>query len=200
MKTLIAIPAMSWVYTGFLQSMLELDKPNAGMAIQQNSMIFDARNNLAWGAMNNGFDRVLWIDSDMRFDADLLTRMNADMDEHGLEYVSAWFTGRKTGAKACVYKSIKWNVEQGKVTAKAEPFEKRMDGLFETAGSGFGAVLMKTDVIRAVSEKYGPPFIPLPYMGEDISFCWRAGQLGIKMWCDGSIRVGHIGPQVFGED
>ena len=64
---------------------------------------------------------------------------------------------------------------------------------------GFGAVLTKVDLLRAVVDAFGAPFQPLPYFGEDLSFCWRVGQIGRKMYCDGAVKVGHIGTQIFGE-
>lgn len=195
MKTLIAIPAMSWVYTDFLQCMLALDKPDAQMIIQKNSLIYDARNNIAAGAIHYGFDRVLWLDSDMYFDADLLNRLNRDMDENGLEYVCGVFTTRSKPVTPCIYKELNYGVD-GK---KAIPYTDHPKGLFEIAASGFGAVLMKTDILRRVHERFGDPFVPLEKLGEDMSFCWRLSQIGVKMWCDGSIRLGHIGQCVYME-
>ena len=197
MKTLIAIPALSWVYTEFLQAMLALDKLDAQLMIQKNSMIYDARNNLAWAAMTHGFDRVMWIDSDMTFSPDMLNLLNADMDENGLDYVCGYYTGRSQGAKPCIYQSVRWENDGGMVNASANPIEGRPDGIVEIAGSGFGAVLMKTELIKAVADAYGPPFLPLPYMGEDLSFCWRVKSLGRKMHCDGRIRAGHIGTFIY---
>ena len=194
MKTLIGIPAMSWVYTDFMQSMLALDKPDAGMMIQKNSLIYDARNNIAGAAISNHVDRVLWLDSDMVFGADMLNRLNADMDENGLDYVCGYYTGRKPGAMPCIYRSLEWSNESG---AKATPIGECPEGLFEVAGSGFGAVLIKTELLKAVADIYGPPFLPMPYMGEDLAFCWRVKQIGRKMWCDGRVKIGHIGTSIF---
>ena len=199
MKTLIAIPAMGWVYVDFMQSMLALKKPDAQLIITQNSLVYDARNNMAWQAIQAGIDRILFLDSDMKFDADLLVRLNADMDEKGLDYVSAFFTSRSEPPKPCVYKSVEYGQADGQVQAHAEPYTDHPSGLFETAGSGLGAVLMKVELIKAVAEKFGLPFQPLPYLGEDLSFCWRVAQIGRKMWCDSSLQVGHVGTHVYKE-
>ena len=196
-KTLIAIPAMSWVYTDFMQSMLALEKPDAQLMIQTNSLIYDARNNIAWAAIQNGFDRVLWIDSDMQFPADLLIRLNEDMDTNGLDCVAGYFTSRSDDQKPCIYKDIHWEVDDGRVKTSADPVTECHDGLFEVAGVGFGAVLIKTEMLKAVCDAFGPPFQPLPFLGEDLAFCWRAGQLKRRMWCDGRIQIGHIGTHVY---
>ena len=193
MKTLIAVPAMGWVYTEFLQALLELDKPDAHISIQKNSLIYDSRNNLAWAAVSRGYDRVLWLDSDMSFDPDLLTQLNADMDENGLDYVCGVFTQRNEKRMPCIYYNIHWENTGTKLITSATPVQDVPAGLFEIAGSGFGAVLTKTAMLKAVGEEYGLPFMPMPGLGEDLAFCWRAKQLGYKMYCDGRIDVGHIG-------
>lgn len=198
MKTLIAIPAMSWVYTEFMQSMLALDKPDSQLMVQCNSLIYDARNNIAWAALQNEVDRVLWIDSDMVFEPDLLIKLNADMDDNGLDCVSAFFTTRSADQIPCVYKEVHWEVAEGKVKTFADPITEQPDGLIEAAGMGLGAVLMKTELIKAVVDKFGAPFQPMPFLGEDLSFCWRVNQLKRHMWCDGRIKVGHIGSHIFG--
>lgn len=200
MQTLIAIPALNWIYTEFLDCMLRLDKPNAHYAIQKNTLIHDARSNLAWGAVQNGYDRVLWLDSDMIFEPDLLVRLNADMDDNGLDCVSAYYVERRMEPQPCIYSQLIWErSEDGEIRRGSQVIPECPDGLFEIAGMGFGACLMKTEMIKAVYEAFGAPFQPLPYMGEDMSFCIRARQLGWKLWCDGRIHVGHIGTHIYRE-
>ena len=186
MKTLIAIPAMSWVYTDFMQSMLALEKPDAQLMVQTNTQ-----------AIEENFDRILWLDSDMQFESDLLIRLNKDMDDNGLDCVAGFYTSRSDNPMPCIYKGIQWEVEDGVVKTSADPVTECPEGLFEVAGVGFGAVLVKTEMLKAVSEAFGPPFQPLPFLGEDLAFCWRAGRLGRHMWCDGRIQIGHIGMHVY---
>ena len=197
MSTLIAIPALSWVYTEFMQSMLALDKQDAQLMLQMNSLIYDARNNISWAAMQNGVDRVLWLDSDMSFAPDLLTRLNADMDEHNLDMVACYYTSRSAEMIPCIYKDVIWEVVDNKVRSEAIPVDEKPKGLTQVAGVGFGAVLTKVELIKAVSDSFGAPFYPLPYMGEDLSFCWRVNKLGRKIYCDGDIKVGHIGTHIY---
>ena len=198
MSTLIAIPALSWVYTSFMQSMLALDKQDAQLIVQMNSLVYDARNNISWAAMQNGVDRVLWLDSDMTFEPDLLVRLNKDMDENGLDCVSGYYTSRSADQIPCIYKSIIWESDNnGKVHSEATAIDGRPEGLAKVAGVGFGAVLMKTELLKAVVEAFGAPFYPLPFMGEDLSFCWRVNRLGREIYCDGRINVGHIGTHIY---
>ena len=36
--------------------------------------------------------------------------------------------------------------------------------------------------------------------GEDLSFCLRARELGAEIWCDSTIKLGHVGTAVYDED
>ena len=72
-KTLIAIPCMDMVHTGFMRSLLGLHHPGAvRYSLTMSSLIYDARNSLAKQAVTEGYDRVLWLDSDMDFAPDLM--------------------------------------------------------------------------------------------------------------------------------
>ena len=49
----------------------------------------------------------------------------------------------------------------------------------------------------AVHEKYGGCFFPVNGVGgEDLSFIRRAKECGVEVWCDSSVKCGHIGRQV----
>ena len=200
-KTLIAIPCMSMVHTDFMISFTDLDKPEGTRYMPaKNTLIYDARNGLAANAITNEFDRVLWLDSDMKFNPDLLTRLSDDMDQ-GLDFVSGLYFGRKLPMRPVIYKTIEWAIgEDGKVHSKTE---RMMDyphnDIFEIQGSGFGCVMTSTKLLREVWEKFGSPFQPLLYLGEDLSFCYRVKQLGVPMYCDSRVKAGHVGEFVFDE-
>lgn len=202
-KILIAIPCMDMVPTLFATSLINLRKAaDTHYAVHANSMIYDSRNTFAAKAITGGYDRVLWLDSDMTFEPDLLERLNDDMDEHDLDFVSGIFFKRHLPTGPCIYRDLRYGPkDDGTLSAEAIQYrDYPKDALFETKGAGFGAVLVKTDLMRAVWEKYGPPFQPMVQMGEDLSFCWRVTQIGRKMWCDSRVKVGHVGEFVYDED
>ena len=58
-------------------------------------------------------------------------------------------------------------------------------------GCGFGCVLMKTEIIQSIVDKYHEVFAPLPGYGEDLSFCIRARGCGYEIHADPHIQVGH---------
>lgn len=204
MKTLIAIPCMDMVHTGFLKSMLQLNKVGEiGFSIVASSLIYDARNTLAKHGVDGEFDRILWMDSDMEFDSDLLTRLSKDMDENDLDMVGGLYFTRREPSLPVVYQKVGYyhSEEKDEVSPVAlHYYEYPQDQLFECEGIGFGAVLVKVDLIKKVQEKHGLPFSPILGFGEDLSFCMRARDVGGKVWCDSSVKIGHIGQFTYKEE
>ena len=197
MSIVIAIPCMDTVKTGFMASLVNMDKPEGTLLfIQENTLIYDARNIISSVAITQGFDRVLWLDSDMRFDPDLMERLNADMDQ-GRDFVSGLYCTRKPPCVPCVYSAIRYGETEDGFVSERDPITEIPKGVFEIAGAGFGGVMTSVKLLKAVWEKYGQPFAPLYRLGEDLSFCYRASQLGFKLWCDPDIKLGHIGNYVF---
>lgn len=200
MKTLIAVPCMDFVPTDFLVSFVSLNRPSdADFAFTHSSLVYDARNTLAQTAMDGGYDRVLWIDSDMTFESDAMAELSHDLDDGRRVVGGLCFTRRNT--KPVIYSDVGIRLrEDGRI----EPYRTYMENyprnsLFKVAGTGAGFLMMETSVIREVYEKFGPPFFPEIGFGEDLSFCRKCTRLGIDIWCDSSVRIGHIGQTVIDE-
>jgi len=72
------------------------------------------------------------------------------------------------------------------------------DRLFECDAIGFGAVLIKTEVLRRVKK---PWFFGMEGTGEDITFCNKAKKAGFQVWMDSRIKLGHLGtPSIITEE
>ena len=202
MKTLIAIPCLDMIPTTFMQSLLNLGFfGQCEIGLAAGSLVYDARNQLAEKAVNEGFDRVLWIDSDMTFSNDMFKKMQEHMDS-GLEFVSGLYFKRKKPIGPVIYKTCKLETEEHgyQIPVVEDYTDYPEDSLFEVEACGFGAVMMQTSVIKRVIDKYGKPFFPVAGFGEDLAFCYRCKQLGIKMHCDSSIKLGHIASYVVSEE
>lgn len=202
MKTLIAIPCMDQVQTLFFKDMLSLIRPEGTeVAISTSSLVYDSRNQLAKIAIDRGFDRVLWLDSDMTFEPDTLLKFAADLDE-GLEYVSGLAFTRRPPIKACVYSECMMRINaDGQREPTLKSFEELPEKpMFQVAASGLAAVMMTTSLIERVYNQFGLPFSPVPGFGEDLTFCMRASEVGAQLWCDSRIRLGHIGQTIFNYD
>lgn len=195
MKTLICVPALDTVHTMFLQSMEALRRPaGTSVSISSSSLVYDARNKLAQAAIDGGFDRVLWLDTDMRFHPDLIDRFNADLDA-GMEMVCGLYFCRRAPVTPCVYHSC--GLVDG--TPSATPFDEIGEEPFEIEACGFAGVMMTGGLLRRAAETYGPPFSPAFGFGEDLSFCLRVREMGAKIWCDPRIKMDHIGYAVINE-
>ena len=203
MKTLIAIPCMDMIHADFVRSLLSLDISGCGevqYTFAQSSLIYDARNQLTEIAVRGGFDRVLWLDSDMQFPPSLFRRLHEHLDM-GKECVTGLYFGRRPPFGPIIYKNIWFTYDDRFPTPHAEIFDDyEPSALFPVKACGFGAVMMSVDLIRRVAARFGPPFTPVSGFGEDISFCLRAGELGAEIWCDASLTLGHVGLMMYTED
>ena len=202
-RTLIAVPCLDMMHTDFVISLTGLRHDgNVKFVYCASSLVYDSRNSLARRAIIENYDRVLWLDSDMKFDTDLLQKLSADLDQ-GLDMVSGLYITRKPPIKPCIFEKVGYDHIEDSMEVK--PFAKSYyeypkNQLFEIEACGFGAVLMNTSLMKEVEQNYGLPFAPVIGFGEDISFCLRVKELGKKMYCDSRVKVGHVGNYVFTED
>lgn len=204
MKVLIAIPTLSTVPIEFFLSILNLKMADqTEVSVVANTLVYQARNQLALKAIDENFDYVFWIDSDMVFPSDTLVRLIKSAEEHEADYVAGLAFWRHKPTNPVVYDELVWkqDPETGLIDHGARIWKNYpKDCFFECAGTGMGCVLVRTSVIRKVAETFKcSPFEPMPFMSEDLSFCWRLNRLGVKMYCDSRIKVGHVGQYIFDE-
>lgn len=223
MKILVAVPCMDTWPVNFGVSLIEMLSYSQAMSFVShdeirlcpvaNSLVYDARNTLSLTAIEQNFDYVLWLDSDMVFHADTLERMLKTIKTSSFA-IGDWqsyaegagkyqmLTGvyymRKPPHTPVLYKTIaEPELTDGQVQKKIETMTDIPDTLFEVEGCGFGCVLTSVPLLKKVWDKFGPAFTPYPWASEDMSFCYRVKQLGEKILCDPTIYLGHIGTMVF---
>lgn len=201
MKTLIAIPCMDMMHSAFVRCLCRMNKiGDVEYGILAGSLIYDARNELAKRAADGDFDYVLWLDSDMVFNPDLMERLLDDLNDRKM--VSGIYYKRKQLHTPVIYRTCEVNLtEDGKKLPEAEPYLRYPESsVFPIAACGFGCVMMKTCLIREVMAQLGPwPFMPYAGFGEDLSFCLRVNAVGETIYADSRVQLGHIGQQIFGE-
>ncbi len=187
MKLLIAVPTMDFVPVQFLQSLTALERKlkDDGIWFEEciisGTLVYMARDKLAGKAINGGFTHVLWLDSDMVFNENLLE----DLQMCKKQFVSCCYNGRRPGYQSCIFKSIDLN--------NVERFEEYPRDPFEIEGCGFGAVLIDVEILKAVMLNFKTCFNPLPQMGEDLAFCYRARSLGYRIFAEPNVQLGHVG-------
>ena len=196
MRTLVAVPCMDMVQARFMHSLLNMERVGeVSYEVEIGSLIYNARNNLLIKAMNGGYDRILWLDSDMTFSPGLLRKLSKDID-NGCEFVSGLYCERKKPFKPTIFQMCQLDVDaDGHFKPTAETYmDYPKNSLSDIAACGFGCVLMTMDAVNKMAEKFGKYlFMPVGGFGEDLSFCMRAHEAGFKFWCDSSVMLGHIG-------
>jgi hypothetical protein len=163
-----------------------------------------ARCQIATDALADGFDELLWVDSDVQFSADSVERLRS----HRMPFVCGIYAKKGRREFACSYPPGTTNLRFG-----------HGGGLTTLDHVGFGFTLTHRSIYETMIEKlllprcnerFGkalyPFFMPLVraegagywYLGEDYSFCERARQCGISIVADTTIRLWHVGHYAFG--
>lgn len=196
MRILVAIPCMDQVPAPFCFSLAHLRKEGECMlAMKAGALVYVARNNLVAEAIRISADWVFWLDSDMTFAPDTLTRMLKTAQEKGIDILTGLYFRRVPPYSPVLFDKLE---EKDGIWTWTE-FDKVPEDLFEIGGAGFGCILTKTSVFYDIQERFGTIFTPIGNHGEDLAFCWRARMCGHKIICDPSVKCGHVGHSVIDE-
>ena len=189
-RILIAVPCMDMVAAPFAQALATLQKQGECIvSFLIGSLIYDSRNQLAKQAVKFDCDYILWLDSDMTFPPDTLLRMLKHAEE-GKDIVSGLYFRRSAPYTPVLFKTLS-EYKEGVTWEDYNDYPE--DSVFEIGGCGFGCVLTKKEIFLEMVLEGMPFFNPTAGLGEDIAFCLRAHQLGHKIWCDSTIKCGHVG-------
>ena len=187
MKLMVAVPTVDYVPADFVKSLAQLslrlgrERIPADVEIVGGTLVYIARERLAHRAIRDEYTHVLWLDSDMIFKPSIVE----DLLFCGKEMVCGAFVSRRPPYGPCVYTDISDPANMKKVeNFGTEPF--RVDGC------GFAAVLTSVSLLDAVQSNFGTCFRPTEDYGEDLAFCDRVKQLGREIWCEPTVRPGHI--------
>ena len=92
------------------------------------SLVYASRDNLAQAAVAEKADYILWLDSDMVFNSDLLVDMMASIKDGDKDFVAAVCFRRRPPYSPAIYKTIRIGFDGDSVTEHYddypdEPFE-----------------------------------------------------------------------------
>lgn len=156
-------------------------------------MVVDwARNSLADSAFHKKSDydgkhytHFLWLDADHVFNPDLGICLARHFMKKEVDGVSALYYGRDGKPLPVCYVKA-----DGEDEYKHYPIVIVPPTLIEVDAFGFGACMMKRSIFGTVPK----PWFTVDWRaGEDIAFCKKAKQLGIRWFVDGAYKLGHIG-------
>lgn len=198
----VCTPARDMVHTMFTYDLVNMvcfhtlnTNDAVSLKISEGTLIANQRAELTLDAMREGCSHVLFIDSDMRFPQDMISRLLA----HDLDIVATNCARRRipTGPTAQIYKpdgerELIWTMPDSA-------------GLQEVHSVGMGVMMIKSSVFKALAE----PWYETPwrhdkrgYIGEDVYFCRKARDAGFKILIDHDVskEIGHVGMFEFKHD
>jgi hypothetical protein len=144
-----------------------------------------ARNNTVESVVNEDVDGIFWMDSDVIFPQDAVSRLVS----HGKDFVTGIYFQRspphwpliahynenargRNGRKGSFNWWAKWpeNV------------------LAPIDGCGFGCVYTSIEMFR----KMGPPWFEYLHFSEDFDLCLKAAKAGFQLYVDTAVLCGHL--------
>ena len=147
-----------------------------------------AREALADHDLDAGMDYMLMIDDDMITPIDLFERLY----NHNVDIVAPLAFTRNAPHYAVIYSCQAGFDPVAKTDYFLNHYARNYpeNQLVRCDAVGFGAALIKMDVIRRMPKPY---FMSTCGTGEDILFCYNAQQkAGAKVYMDTSTKLGHL--------
>jgi len=161
---------------------------NVDVTFIRSSNLPEARARLVARAYELEASHILWLDSDMKFPADTISRLI----NHNLAVVAANYPTKEIQARPTAY------VDEEDYVGPVWSGEKAT-GLQAVAHCGMGVMLSDMRVFDVLNlpffafEPQGPDFVR--HLGEDVYFCRKLGEAGIQVHIDHDLskQVAHVG-------
>lgn len=193
-KTAIAVVTNRGLKAQTVLSLLELEKPQNTVYIiaTLGYTIAENRSYAVLQALKENCTHILFVDDDMTFPKDTLTRLLA----HEKEIIGVWSHSRKLPLTPTVS-----FLKDGKHLPHDQiPRFVRPEALFECYSIGMGVALIDLSVFEKISKPYfefqnhesGKNLV-----GEDAWFCREARSKGYSIYCDPTLTIGHIGEYIY---
>lgn len=188
-RTIISIPTVGQIDSKFFYMFHTLNRPaGTGMDVEARSLPDIARNKLAERAIQYGYDYIFFLDDDMLFeDQNLMTRMVQQLEARpDADIIAPAAFMRNPPYYPCVFR---YSDDMPYFNVVAD----KNQGIVEVDGITCAATLVRTSLFKRMEK---PWFEWLQYgkdrLGEDLSFCHKARQLGRKILFDSDREVYHM--------
>lgn len=158
---------------------------------QSGALIARSREQLAWMVADSDATHLLFVDTDMAFEPDVVDKLLA----HDVPIVGAWYHGLNPATEKTYVVVYRQKGDE------MELFKSPGKGLQEVAALGMGCTLIKREVLEAFAKLY--PDRPNLCMfredrrgkdsvGEDVYFCQKAKEMGFASYVDWDTQAGHM--------
>jgi len=183
-KIMIGVPILTpYLPVEFWLSYDKMIKPeNTILNPVLGTLVDTARNNIVEDALEQDCTHILFLDSDMTMDKDMINRLI----EHDKDIVSSFHIRRLPPHYPNVF--YKFKEEYRHI------HQDCAKGLIEVDSVGFGGILIKTEIFKKL--KY--PYFKFLFkdnkklFGEDLLFCKNAKEAGYKIFVDCDLECGHL--------
>lgn len=200
--------AIGWVHpgqvsAGFLDSLLRTVTLDGGRrlvawnGIKSSANISAARNALVeWFLGLPSAQWLMMIDTDMVWLPDAIHRLLAQADPERAPIVGGLCFGDDNGELFATLYDLGGTEEQPEFLR----YNAWPQGMFQVVATGAAFLLMHRSALERVRDHGFSTAYPWfqerefagKRCGEDVTFCMRAGQLGIPVWVDTTVETGHI--------
>lgn len=171
----------------------------------RSSDLADARNQAVAGFLTRPADWLFFIDTDMGFDPDTVERLlaAADPDERPIvgglcfaqrELSQDGMSGYRAAPRVTI---LDWvSTEQGPTFMGRTTYP--VNSVVKCAGTGAACLLIHRSVLEKIQDEHGPVwFNHIPgsdgkLLGEDTSFCVRAGAMDIPIHVHTGVKTTHL--------
>jgi hypothetical protein len=196
MKIFIGIPHSGTIRTETMLSIFAVfsgtPEHELRIAAMRSTYIDYGRALIVKAAVEWGADRLLFVDSDMEFDGDVLNRLLT----HDAEVVGVNYFTRDQQASVSTVKLIGTEGPTGETGLGPMP-----QGPFECFAVGTGLMLIDVNVFAKIPQPYfrntyDPESGTIIY-GDDTWFCKLVRDAGLAVLCDPTIPVGHVGDYLY---
>lgn len=157
-------------------------------------------NRIALLALAEG-DWLLMLDTDMTFPHDIAETLDKHIQD-GKDLVSGlYFLGYEQVSMSPALYSPQTTDRTPAVRYADYP----KDSVFEIGGCGGGCMMIGKKIIddfkenNQVNESFRRMWKMGVHVGEDLSFCYRVRDKGYKLWCDSTVKAGHLRPYALTE-
>lgn len=207
-KTIILVPVGSQIEPACDDTLRKLEKN--GIKVYRKygfSAIDQGRCVMAQQAINDGYEHIFWIDSDIAFcEHDIYKVINTAIRENQTFITAAYCV------KGWPALTTKFHSDFDEIVFGS------LGGLYEVDYAATGFMYTHVSVYEKIKLKFNlkpvniwggqykvhawflPMIIDDDYVGEDFSFCHRAKKSGITIFCDTTIRLAHIGRYSYSYD
>ena len=168
------------------------------LARYSSANVSNARNGIVRQFLDQTHAEWLWmVDADMTFAPDALERLLDDADPQRAPIVGGLCFGVDNGALFPTLYDLTQREDGEPQMVRYHDYPRQ--AMFQVAATGAACLLVHRRVLHRLREQYPEPY---PWfsegvlggspMGEDISFCLRAGAQGFPVFVNTGVEVGHV--------